>query len=128
MDTIKTCLLQGQLNVNQVIRQSLPKDTPWHMQTSVPLPPREIALKFIQKTWDCACVLFRFYHRPTIISILDSIYEAEKHGKQYTPEQVKTQPLIYSVLAVGALFLRKISARIVKQLGNFTLMKATDTF
>ncbi|CAI4977790.1 BBT_HP_G0104640.mRNA.1.CDS.1 [Saccharomyces cerevisiae] len=104
LDTIKTCLLQGQLNVNQVIRQSLPKDTPWHMQTSVPLPPREIALKFIQKTWDCACVLFRFYHRPTIISILDSIYEAEKHGKQYTPEQVKTQPLIYSVLAVGALF------------------------
>lgn len=104
LDTIKTHLLQGQLNVNHVIRQSLPKDASWHMQTSVPLPPRDIALKFIQKTWDCACVLFRFYHRPTIISILDSIYEAEKHGKQYTPEQVKTQPLIYSVLAVGALF------------------------
>ncbi|QHS74064.1 uncharacterized protein SPAR_J00160 [Saccharomyces paradoxus] len=104
LDTIKTYLLQGQLNVNHVIRQSLPKDASWHMQTSVPLPPRDIALKFIQKTWDCACVLFRFYHRPTIISILDSIYEAEKHGKQYTPEQVKTQPLIYSVLAVGALF------------------------
>ncbi|EJS43194.1 YJL206C [Saccharomyces arboricola H-6] len=104
LETIKTYLLQGQLNVNRVIHQSIPKDALWHINTSVPLPPRNIALKFIQKTWDCACVLFRFYHRPTIISILESIYEAEKLGKEYTPEQVKTQPLIYSVLAVGALF------------------------
>lgn len=104
LDTIKRYLQQGQLDVNNVIRQSLPKNASWHLKTSVPLPPRGIALKFIQKTWDCACVLFRFYHRPTIISILDSIYEAEKLGKEYTAEQVKTQPLIYSVLAVGALF------------------------
>ena len=104
LETVKAYSLQGQLDVNSIIRESLPKNTPWRIKTNIPLPPRDIALKFIQKTWDCACVLFRFYHRPTIISILDSIYAAEKLGKEYTPEQVKTKPLIYSVLAVGALF------------------------
>ncbi|CAL9735542.1 activator of stress genes 1 [Monosporozyma servazzii] len=66
------------------------------------LPPREIALKLILKTWNYACVLFRFYHRPTLIKILDSLYETKNHPK--TLNEIRAEALIYSVLAVGALF------------------------
>lgn len=74
------------------------------MQTHSILPPREVALKLILKTWNYACVLFRFYHRPTIIKILDSLYENIEFPK--TLIDVKAEALIYSVLAVGALFSR----------------------
>lgn len=66
------------------------------------LPPREIALKLIMKTWNYACILFRFYHRPTLIKILDSLYENKHHPR--TLDDIRAEALIYSVLAVGALF------------------------
>lgn len=72
----------------------------------IPLPEREVALRLIHKTWDNACVLFRFHYRPSIIRILNSLYEI-KDPSQYTEEQIKAQPLIYSVLAVGVLFAKE---------------------
>lgn len=66
------------------------------------LPPKHIALKLILKTWNYACVLFRFYHRPTIIKILYSLYEDNGYPKSIN--ESRAEALIYAVLAVGALF------------------------
>ncbi|GMM54943.1 hypothetical protein DAKH74_015590 [Maudiozyma humilis] len=66
------------------------------------LPPRYIALKLILKSWNFAGVLFRFYHRPTLIKILDSLYESNGYPK--TNEESQAISLVYAVLAVGALF------------------------
>lgn len=68
----------------------------------ISLPPRDIALRLILKSWNYAGVLFRFYHRPTLIKILDSLYES--NGFPKTTEEYQAQSLIYAVLAVGALF------------------------
>ncbi|CAB4254689.1 uncharacterized protein KABA2_04S12056 [Maudiozyma barnettii] len=66
------------------------------------LPPRDIALKLILNSWNYAGVLFRFYHRPTLINILDSLYENDGYPKNN--EEIQAQSLIYAILAVGALF------------------------
>lgn len=63
------------------------------------LPPRDIALRLIHNTWKCGCVLFRFYHRPTIIRILNLMQENPDDESV-----VEGESLVYSVLAVGALF------------------------
>ncbi|SCW03116.1 LAFE_0G03290g1_1 [Lachancea fermentati] len=72
------------------------------VQVKIMLPPRDIAQKLILKSWHCACVLFRFYHRPNFMRIFNSLYET--NPEDYTDEQNKALPLIYSVIAVGALF------------------------
>lgn len=75
-------------------------------ESLIPLPEREVAIRLIHKTWNNACVLFRFHYRPSIIRILNSLYEITDPS-QYTEEQIKAQPLIYSVLAVGVLFAKE---------------------
>ncbi|KAL6948681.1 hypothetical protein ACO0QE_001154 [Hanseniaspora vineae] len=67
-----------------------------------PLPPKEIALGFIEKTSQECCVLFRFYHRPTFSKNLDDLYRLSP--AEYTSELKTFLPLCYSVMAVGALF------------------------
>ncbi|CCK71847.1 uncharacterized protein KNAG_0I00560 [Huiozyma naganishii CBS 8797] len=64
------------------------------------LPPRDVALKLIILAWNKACVLFRFYHRPTIVKILDSLYDEDSSVAWSSANEA----LIYSVLAVGSLF------------------------
>ncbi|GME81531.1 unnamed protein product [[Candida] boidinii] len=66
------------------------------------LPPREIALQLITKTWENACVLFRFYHRPAFVEDLNELYDTDP--SQYTNKQQRFLPLVYSVMACGALF------------------------
>ncbi|CDK26153.1 unnamed protein product [Kuraishia capsulata CBS 1993] len=68
------------------------------------LPPKEIALKLIYTTWENACVLFRFYHRPAFINDLNELYETDPTN--YTNKQQRFLPLVYSVMACGALFLK----------------------
>lgn len=72
------------------------------LEMKIILPPKEIALTLIFKTWNYACVLFRFYHRPNFIRVFNSLYDT--NPEDYTDEQNKALPLIYSVIAVGALF------------------------
>lgn len=72
----------------------------------LPLPEKETAIKLIHKTWDNVCVLFRFLYRPAVIEILSSLYEVNDPAN-YTEKQIKAQPLIYSVIAVGALFAKE---------------------
>ncbi|QPG73963.1 hypothetical protein FOA43_001279 [Brettanomyces nanus] len=68
------------------------------------LPSREVALELIAKTWSSACVLFRFYHRPAFIEDLNELYDIDP--SQYTNKQQRFLPLVYSVLACGALFFK----------------------
>ncbi len=68
------------------------------------LPSREVALTLISKTWGSACVLFRFYHRPAFIEDLNELYDLDP--SQYTNKQQRFLPLVYSVLACGALFFK----------------------
>lgn len=69
------------------------------------LPPKNVALELVAKTWSFPCVLFRFYHRPSFVKDLDELYETDPEN--YTNKQNKFLPLAYSVMAVGALFSKK---------------------
>jgi hypothetical protein len=69
------------------------------------LPPKNVALELVTKTWASPCVLFRFYHRPSFIKDLDELYETDPEN--YTNKQNKFLPLAYSVMAVGALFSKR---------------------
>lgn len=89
-------------------RKRLATTTTGDSEESTPLPPREVALKFLWEAWNRACVLFRFYHRPSVVKILDSFYEyKEGEYEDFTEEQIKARPLIYAILAVGALFAKE---------------------
>lgn len=66
------------------------------------LPPKNVASELIEAVWDNACVLFRFYHRPSFIRDLDLLYETDPDD--YTNKQYKILPLVYSIMAVGVLF------------------------
>ncbi|CCH43184.1 hypothetical protein BN7_2731 [Wickerhamomyces ciferrii] len=99
----------GVIDLNSILKEYNAIENPHiHGRSIAPieikiiLPPREIALKLIYKTWNEACVLFRFYHRPSFINDFNSLYETNPN--EYTNHQNKVLPLIYSVIAVGALF------------------------
>ncbi|OBA19944.1 hypothetical protein METBIDRAFT_27976, partial [Metschnikowia bicuspidata var. bicuspidata NRRL YB-4993] len=66
------------------------------------LPPKEAALQLIYTTWNKACVLFRFYHRPSLLQEVDLLYSLDV--LQYTDRQQKFLPFMYSLLACGSLF------------------------
>lgn len=98
----------GVIDLNSILKEyhkianpAVPK-TIAPIEIKIILPPREIALKLIYKTWNEACVLFRFYHRPSFIQDFNSLYETNPN--EYSNHQNKVLPLIYSVIAVGALF------------------------
>ncbi|SCU84692.1 LAMI_0C08504g1_1 [Lachancea mirantina] len=77
-------------------------------EITILLPPKPVALQFIQVTWEHCCVLFRFYHRPSFIQKLDDLYETDPH--EYTHEHMQFLPLCYAVMAVGALFSKSIQS------------------
>ncbi|GEQ69137.1 hypothetical protein JCM33374_g2808 [Metschnikowia sp. JCM 33374] len=66
------------------------------------LPPKETALQLIYTTWNKACVLFRFYHRPSLLQEVDLLYSIDVLN--YTDRQQKFLPFMYSLLACGSLF------------------------
>jgi len=66
------------------------------------LPPKDIALQLIFTTWHKACVLFRFYHRPSLLEEVDLLYSLDPQN--YTDRQQKFLPFMYSILACGSLF------------------------
>lgn len=66
------------------------------------LPLKEVALKLIYTTWHKACVLFRFYHRPSLLEEVDLLYSLDPFN--YTDRQQKFLPFLYSILACGCLF------------------------
>lgn len=68
------------------------------------LPPKHVSLQLIFTTWSKACVLFRFYHRPSLLEEVDLLYSLDP--SQYTDRQQKFLPFMYSILACGSLFSR----------------------
>lgn len=66
------------------------------------LPPKNSAVQLIEAVWENACVLLRFYHRPSFIRDLDILYDMEP--ELYGDKQFRMLPLVYSVLACGVLF------------------------
>ncbi|CCF58745.1 hypothetical protein KAFR_0F01490 [Kazachstania africana CBS 2517] len=93
---------------------------------TISLPPRDIALKLILKTWSSACVLFRFYHRPSLVKILDSLYELGTNPK--TIKQRKAESLIFAVLAVGELFSQEENNSYSRGLNYFNKAKTLIDF
>lgn len=77
------------------------------------LPSRSDAFLYMQATWNLACISFRFYHRPTVYKLLESIYDMQDHGvdihdiKNYSYEQRKALPLFYLIFAMGVLFINE---------------------
>lgn len=69
------------------------------------LPPKDVALQLIFTTWNKACVLFRFYHRPSLLEEVDLLYSLDPVN--YTDRQQKFLPFMYSILACGSLFSRQ---------------------
>ncbi|EGV63939.1 Gypsy retrotransposon integrase-like protein 1 [Yamadazyma tenuis] len=80
-------------------------DNPVGREIKIDLPSKEIAVHLIQTCWDKACVLFRFYHRPSLLEELDLLYSLDP--LHYTDRQQKFLPFLYSILAVGCLFSRE---------------------
>lgn len=66
------------------------------------LPQKESARLLCQCALDDACALLRFVHQPTFWSKFDRAYDIP--SDQYSHEETHFLPLLYSVLAVGALF------------------------
>ncbi|RCK59325.1 Activator of stress genes protein 1 [Candida viswanathii] len=66
------------------------------------LPTKEVALKLIHTTWNKACVLFRFYHRPSLLEEVDLLYSLDPAN--YGDRQQKFLPFLYCILACGSLF------------------------
>lgn len=96
--------------LNQSKSNDTPSGSPMHPENEnvelkiIILPPLNVALDLISKTWEGACVLFRFYHRPAFIHDLNELYSTDP--AHYTTKQQRFLPLVYSVLACGALFLK----------------------
>lgn len=90
---------------DRLIRMNHPEqnvETPIGMEIKIILPPYEVAIDLVSKTWENACVLFRFYHRPSFISDLNELYETDV--RNYTNKQQRFLPLVYAVMACGSLF------------------------
>ena len=81
--------------------------SPWSSKTlthtfeprSYDLPPRTSARLLCENALDDACAVLRFVHRPSFYTMFDRVYDAQIDGKDR-----KFIPLLFSVLAVGALF------------------------
>ncbi|CAB4253248.1 similar to Saccharomyces cerevisiae YIL130W ASG1 Zinc cluster protein proposed to function as a transcriptional regulator involved in the stress response [Maudiozyma barnettii] len=76
-------------------------------EIKIMLPPKNIALHFVENTWKYCCVLLRFYHRPLFIQQLNELYDTDPTN--YTQKQINFLPLCYSIMAVGALFSKSLS-------------------
>uniref|UniRef100_A0A060TCM4 ARAD1D43956p n=1 Tax=Blastobotrys adeninivorans TaxID=409370 RepID=A0A060TCM4_BLAAD len=68
----------------------------------VPLPPKAVAQKLLDKVYTDACVLFLCFHRGDFGKILDFIYDTPT--ADYNELHYDMLPLVYSILAVGVLF------------------------
>ena len=66
------------------------------------LPPRACAILLSQCALDDACALMRFVHQPTFWAKFDRAYDTP--SDQYGDSETRFLPLLYSVVALGALF------------------------
>lgn len=88
-------------------------------------PPKDTALDYMRTTWNTACISFRFYHRPTVYKILESIYEMKENGvdindlANFNFEQKKALPLFYLIFGCGLLFINEQKAMESNNISEF---------
>ena len=68
------------------------------------LPPKDCAEKLCQNALDDACALMRFIHQPTFYKSFHRVYDMKP--EDLGPEDNVFLPLLYVVIALGALFAR----------------------
>lgn len=90
------------VSLSRRLLNSLEEQMNYPREIRLILPPKETALQLIYTTWEKACVLFRFYHRPSLLDAVDAIYLMDP--SQYGDKQQKFLPFLYSILACGSLF------------------------
>ncbi|AET40152.1 Asg1p Ecym_5397 [Eremothecium cymbalariae DBVPG len=73
------------------------------------LPPKLVAIEFVNQLWGTSCLFFRFCHRPTFLKKLDELYDMD--SETYGVRQLLFLPLCYAVLAVAALVLSSTLAK-----------------
>ena len=78
------------------------EETPLGQEIRLFLPNKDVALQLIFTTWNKACVLFRFYHRPSLLEEVELLYSVDP--LHYGDRQQKFLPFLYSILACGSLF------------------------
>lgn len=66
------------------------------------LPTQEVALTLVETCMDCACVLMRFIHKPSFMSVMERIFR--KDPDTWDEEENRFLPLLYLALGVGCLF------------------------
>ncbi|KAG8534141.1 uncharacterized protein KY384_000985 [Bacidia gigantensis] len=66
------------------------------------LPSKDYARLLCQNVLDDACAVLRFVHQPTFYAMFDRVYDLPPDNQG--TEEMKFLPLLYSVIAVGALF------------------------
>lgn len=66
------------------------------------LPPKACAVLLAQYALDDACALMRFVHQPTFWAKFERAYDTP--ADQYRDSETRFLPLLYSIVALGALF------------------------
>jgi len=66
------------------------------------LPRKEIAKTLVETCLDSACVLMRFIHKPSFMSMVERMYEIE--ADDYEENENTFLPLFFMALGVGCLF------------------------
>ncbi|XBW37292.1 hypothetical protein QEN19_002874 [Hanseniaspora menglaensis] len=80
-------------------------------------PSKHLAFEYLKTTWNIACISFRFYHRPTIYNLLESIYDLKENEipindlQNFSFEQKRALPLFYLIFACGILFINEQKAK-----------------
>lgn len=89
-------------HVDPLVGSAGSSDETFGCEIKIMLPSKDVAMQLIYTTWNKACVLFRFYHRPSLLEEVDLLYSLDPLN--YTDRQQKFLPFMYSILACGSLF------------------------
>ena len=73
------------------------------LPNTLDLPSKEVALHLCANALDCACALLRIVHVPSFYEMFDRIYDTPPEN--FGTEENRSLPLLYSVLALGCLFM-----------------------
>ena len=104
-------------NIGKNIQNTKKSYTSFQALGLAQMPPKEKAFDYMQTTWNIACISFRFYHRPTVYKLLESVYEIKEKGididdlNNFNFEQRKALPLFYLIFACGFLFINEQKAK-----------------
>lgn len=101
MPFLKTRILASPVN-SPKSAESGPSMSDAELPNKEDLPPKACAVLLAQCALDDACALMRFVHQPTFWAKFERTYNTP--ADQYRDSETRFLPLLYSVVALGALF------------------------